>query len=159
MRIAPVVITIALLGLTACGGAYGPSGPGVGGGGGGGPVGSVTVGPGIEFVSRHNGSRQPAVDTIQAGATVTWTWSGNLPHNVRSIGSPSFTSSTTRTGSGTYAVRFDVPGAYRYDCVVHGLAMTGTIVVMAPAQATAEVADPVERSTLTHTTWTRRIVP
>lgn len=156
MRIAPVVITIALTGLAACSGAYGPSEPG---GGGGGPVGSVTVGPGIEFVSRHNGSRHPAVNTIQAGATVTWTWSGNLPHNVRSIGSPSFPSSATRTGSGTYALRFEVPGTYRYDCVVHGQAMTGTIVVTAPAQPAAEVADPVERSTLTHTTWTRSIVP
>jgi plastocyanin len=138
MRISPAVImTIALAGFTACSGAYGPSGPG----GGGGPVGSVSVGPGIVFVSRHNGSRNPAVDTIPTGATVTWTWNGSEPHSVRSIGSPSFASSGTLTGSGTYAVRFDVPGTYRYDCIVHGQAMTGTIVVTAAPPA--EAADPV----------------
>jgi hypothetical protein len=144
MRISPAVITIALIGLAACSGAYGPSGPG---GGGGGPVGSVTVGPGIEFVSRHNGSRHPAVDTIQAGATLTWTWSGNEPHNVRSIGSPSFQSSATLAGSGTYAVRFDVAGTYRYDCVVHGQAMTGTIVVTAAPQAAAAIVGRAGRPT------------
>lgn len=131
MRLSPaVIITI----LTACSSGYGPSDPG-GGGGGGGPVGSVTVGPGIVFVSRHNGSINPAVDTVVAGATVTWTWTGNDAHSVRSIGAPDFTSSNTKAGSGTYAVRFDVPGTYRYDCIVHGQAMTGTVVVMAAAQS------------------------
>ncbi len=124
-----VIVSILVAGLIACGNGYGPSGGGGGGGGGGGPVGSVRVGPGIEFVSRHNGTR-PAVDTIAAGATVTWTWSGNDPHSVRSIGTPSFQSSATLTGTGTYAVRFDTPGSYRYDCVVHGAAMSGKIVVL-----------------------------
>jgi plastocyanin len=124
MRVSPaVIITI----LTACSSGYGPSGPG----GGGGPVGSVTVGPSTAFVSRHNGSINPAVDTIVAGATVTWTWTGNDAHSVRSIGAPSFTSSNTKTGSGSYAVRFDVPGTYQYDCIVHGQAMTGRVVVTA----------------------------
>lgn len=126
-----VMLTIVLAGLAACSSAYGPGGGG-GGGGGGGPVGSVTVGPGIEFVSRHNGTKNPARDTIAAGATVTWTWSGNEPHNVRSVGTPSFASSGTLTGTGTYAVRFDVAGTYRYDCIVHGAAMSGTIVVTGP---------------------------
>src|SRR5207247_3847755 len=95
------------------GGGGGGGGGGVGGGGGGGggsPVGSVTAGPGIEFVSGHNGSSNAAVDTIAIGGTVTWTWTGSLPHSVQSVGSPSFASSSTMTGSGTYAVRFDAPG-------------------------------------------------
>ncbi len=95
-----VIMTIAFAGLAACSNSSGP------GGGGGGPVGSVTVGPGIEFVSRHNGTR-PATDTIAAGATVTWTWTGNEPHSVGSIGTPGFPSSATLTDNGTYAVRFD----------------------------------------------------
>ena len=93
-------------------------------------MGSVTAGPTIRFVSGHNGSTNPAVDTILIGRTVTWTWTGSLPHSVQSVGSPSFASSSTMTGSGTYAVRFDAPGTYQYDCAVHGQLMTGTIVVM-----------------------------
>src|SRR5205809_1924847 len=111
------------------GGGRREGGEGGGGGGGGGPAGSVTAGPGIQFVSGHNGSSNAAVDTIAIGSTVTWTWTGSLPHSVQSVGSPSFASSSTMTGSGTYAVRFDAPGTYQYDCAVHGQLMTGTIVV------------------------------
>jgi len=89
----------------------------------------VTAGPGIQFVSGHNGSSNAAVDTIAIGSTVTWTWTGSLPHSVQSVGSPSFASSSTMTGSGRYGVRFDTPGTYQYDCAVHGQSMTGTIVV------------------------------
>jgi len=92
-------------------------------------VGAVTVGAGIEFVSGHNGSRNPAVDTISVGGTVTWAWAGSLPHSVESMGSSSFSSSDIKTGSGSYAVKFTAPGTYQYDCAVHGTAMTGTIVV------------------------------
>ena len=123
---------LTLVALGACSGyggmaAYG--GRGGGGGGGGGAVGSVTVGPGIQFASGHNGSTNAAVDRIAVGGTVTWSWTGSLPHSVQTVGSPSFGSSTTMTGSGTYAVTFTAPGTYQYDCAVHGTAMTGTIVV------------------------------
>ena len=63
------------------------------------------------------------------GGTVTWTWSGSLPHSVQSLGSASFASGATMTGSGTYAVTFTVPGTYEYDCAVHGQLMTGRVVV------------------------------
>jgi hypothetical protein len=125
---------IAFAVLAGCGSNnYGTGGGGTvfggGGGGGGGPVGSITIGPGIQFVSGHNGSMNPAVDTIPVGGTATWTWAGSLPHSVRSVGSSSFASSATLTGSGTYAVRFSAAGTFQYDCAVHGQAMTGTIVV------------------------------
>ena len=126
---------VVLAALAGCGGymSSGPYGGGGGGGGGGGagggPVGSVTIGPGIQFVSGHNGSTNAAVDTIPVGSTVTWTWSGSLPHSVQSTGSSSFASSTTMTGNGTYAVTFPATGTYHYDCAVHGPLMTGTIVV------------------------------
>ena len=131
MRIRTAVIgMLALVLLAGCGG-YGGTGSygGGGGGGGGGLAGSVTAGPGIQFVSGHNGSTNAAVDTIAIGGTVTWTWTGSLPHSVQSVGSRSFASSSTMTGNGTYAVRFDTPGTYQYDCAVHGQLMTGTIVV------------------------------
>ena len=132
MRLPSAVIgMVTLWSFAACGNnSSGPYGGGTGGGGGGGgPVGSVTAGPGIQFVSGHNGSTNTAVDTIAAGGTVTWTWTGSLPHSIQSVGSPSFASSSTMTGSGTYAVTFTAPGTYQYDCAVHGQLMTGTIVV------------------------------
>lgn len=101
------------------------------GGGGGGAAGSVTIGN-IFFKSGHNGTQNPAVDTVAAGTTVTWTWTstGATPHSVLSEGAPTFTSSNTLTGSGqTYTFTFTTPGTYHYDCAVHGDAMTGTIVV------------------------------
>ena len=123
---------IGCLALAACGGnsSTGLYGSGDGGaGGGGGPVGAVTIGSGIRFASSHNGSQNPAVDTIPVGGTVTWTWTGSLPHGVHSTGSTSFTSSRIMTGSGMHAVTFTAPGTYQYDCAVHGTAMRGTIVV------------------------------
>ena len=131
MRIRTVLIkTFGLAGLAAgnaC--SSGTSAPATGTAVGRGPVGSIAIGSDIQFMSRHNASMNPAVDTIPVGATVTWNWVGALPHNVQSIGSPSFASSNIRTGNGTYAVTFSTPGTYRYDCAVHGAAMSGTIVV------------------------------
>jgi len=132
MRFSTAIIgVIGLASLAGCGSASGPYGGGTGGGqgGGGGPAGTVTLGPGIQFVSAHNGTQNPAVDTIPVRGSITWTWTGSLPHSVQSTGSTSFTSSGTKTGSGTYAVTFTAPGTYHYDCAVHGSAMTGTIVV------------------------------
>jgi plastocyanin len=99
--------------------------------GGGGAAGTVTVGN-IFFKSGHNSTQNPAVDTVTAGTTVTWTWTstGDTPHSVHSEEAPTFTSSNTLTGNGqTYTLTFTTPGTYHYDCAIHGDAMTGTIVV------------------------------
>ena len=132
----------AFIGMTAlaaaagCAGytASGPYGSGGGGGGGGGPVGSVTVGNSgqIVFISAHNGTANPAVDTVAVGDTVTWTWTNNqgISHSIQSQGPTAFASSPIMSGNGQrYAVKFAAPGTYPYDCAVHGQQMTGTIVV------------------------------
>src|SRR4051812_27461697 len=98
---------------------------------GGGTAGTVTVGN-IFFESGHNGTSNPAVDTVAVGDAVTWTWTntGNTPHSVFSDEDPMFASSDTLTGNGsTYSVTFTTPGTYVYECAIHGEAMTGTIVV------------------------------
>jgi plastocyanin len=144
MRIRNAVLIItALVTLVACGeSANGPNDPGDGGGGGGGgPAGNIRVGSGIQFVSAHNGTTNPAVDTVSAGDTVTWTWGGNLPHSVRSAGG-AFAGSPTFTGNGTHRVAFTTPGVFQYDCREHGNLMTGRIVVIAPEGITATAADP-----------------
>jgi len=86
----------------------------------------------IFFRSGHNGSQNPAVDTIAAGARVTWTWSAAGSHSIQSTGLPPevFRNSVVLSASGsTYSVRIFNPGTYTYDCAVHGAAMTGRIVV------------------------------
>lgn len=82
----------------------------------------------IFFKSGANATQNPAVDTIAAGGTVTWTWGGSLSHSAQSTGSPTFTSSTIKS-SGTYSVTFTTAGTYSYDCAVHGQSMTGRVVV------------------------------
>jgi len=104
-----------------------PTSPGTGGG----PVGSVIVGD-IFFQSGHNGTQNPAQDTVAAGQMVTWTWTntGSTSHSVQSTSSPSFTSSNILTGNGqTYTFPFTQPGTYHYQCAVHGSLMTGVVVV------------------------------
>jgi plastocyanin/uncharacterized protein YjdB len=80
------------------------------------------------FRSVANNTQNAAVDTVAVGGTVTWTWVGASNHSVESTGAPSFTSSTTKI-SGTYAFTFNSAGTYTYDCGVHGLSMTGRVVV------------------------------
>jgi plastocyanin len=91
---------------------------------------TVTVGPGVLFTSVRNGTSNPAVDTVAVNGTVTWSWaSGSLSHGIGSTGTPSFTSQTSAQTSGTYQVTFTTAGTYTYDCIVHGTAMNGRIVV------------------------------
>jgi plastocyanin len=101
--------------------------------GGNGPVGSVTVGNNF-FQSAHNGTKNPAIDTVAVGATVTWTWTntGSVSHSVKSDSMPgaTFTSSAIQSGDGTtYTFTFTAAGTYEYDCAVHGESMNGRVVV------------------------------
>jgi plastocyanin len=95
------------------------------------PTAAVSVGNNV-FTSGHNGSANPAVDTVAAGGTVTWTWTnaGGVQHSVRSLNSPVFRNSVVMSGDGsTYQLVARRPGTYQYDCAIHGAAMTGMIVV------------------------------
>jgi plastocyanin len=48
---------------------------------------------------------------------------------------PGFVSSGLETGNGSrYELMFITPGTYRYNCAIHGDLMTGTIVVISPAE-------------------------
>jgi plastocyanin len=144
-----------MVAVAACSG-YSPTGPTSGGGGsGGGYGGGGGVGTGggtgsntsggtptsgdvavivgnIFMKSGHNGSVNPAVDTVATGGSATWTWTntGDVPHGIRSLGSPSFPTGAVLTGDGNiYRVTFNRAGTYQYDCLIHGTMMPGTIVV------------------------------
>jgi plastocyanin len=125
-------------GGTGTGGGYGGGG-GTGSGTGGNTSGSTPTSGDVAVIvgnifmkSEHNGSVNPAVDTVAVGGSVTWTWTNtrNVPHGIQSLASPSFTTGTVLTGDGnTYRVTFNTTGTYQYDCLVHGTMMPGTIVV------------------------------
>lgn len=152
MRHAMILLVSGMLAtslLAGCGSDNTPTGPSTGGGGttpppgGGSPApatASVTVGD-IFFRSDHNGTSNPAVDTVAVNGTVTWTWapSVTMAHSVQSVGSPTFTSSTIMSGAGsTQEATFTTAGSYQYDCAVHGQLMTGKIVVMAAAASPSQ---------------------
>jgi plastocyanin len=63
---------------------------------------------------------------VKRGATVTWKWAGEDPHNVTGHGFKSRTQTT-----GTFRHRFTKAGTYKYVCTIHAksFAMHGTIVV------------------------------
>src|SRR5205809_7916397 len=76
MRHIPLMLAATL--LAGCGGVTSP-------GGGGHPVGDVSVGN-IFFRSVHNGTQNPAVDTIAAGDSITWAWNAAGSHSIQSTG-------------------------------------------------------------------------
>src|SRR5256885_13945158 len=76
MRRVPLILAATL--LAGCGGVTSP-------GGGGHPVGDVVVGN-IFFRSAHNGTTNPAVDTIAAGDSITWARDAAGAPTVRSNG-------------------------------------------------------------------------
>lgn len=72
----------------------------------------------------------PSQISVRRGESVTWRFLDAAllsHHNVTSTGGARFRSSRTMT-TGSYTVRFDRPGTYRYMCTVHFF-MTGSVVV------------------------------
>src|SRR2546430_17633193 len=76
MRRIPLMLAATL--LAGCGGVTSP-------GGGGHPVGDGLVGN-IFFRSAHNGTTNPAVDTIAARDSITWSWKAAGARSIHSTG-------------------------------------------------------------------------
>jgi plastocyanin len=64
----------------------------------------------------------PSSLTIQRGDTVRWSWSGSVPHNVRSQGRTSRTAARL-----TYSQRFTRRGSFRVVCTVHAATQRMTV--------------------------------
>jgi plastocyanin len=73
-----------------------------------------------------NFSFAPAVLTIPAGTTVTWTNRDDIPHTVTE--SAQHFKSTALDTDDSFSHTFDEPGTYEYFCSLHPK-MTGRIVV------------------------------
>lgn len=96
---------------------------------------------------------EPATITIEAGDTVTWTNSGDLPHTV-TADDGAFDSGQMASGD-TFQQSFDSEGTFEYFCEIHstadGSAMNGTVVVEAAAatEAPTETGTPTPEQTPT----------
>jgi plastocyanin len=72
---------------------------------------------------------EPAVDTVAASGSVTWTWIEIGTHSVR-FDDAGFPEGAPFTDSGSsFSMTFPAAGTYTYDCGIHGPVMAGTIVV------------------------------
>src|ERR1051326_3893190 len=70
----------------------------------------------------------PASKTVAKGTVVTWTNNDGFAHTVTSNDGTSFNSGTVN-GGGTYSYTANIAGSFDYHCTIHGMAMSGTLVV------------------------------
>ncbi|HEX5436371.1 MAG TPA: plastocyanin/azurin family copper-binding protein [Gemmatimonadaceae bacterium] len=120
-RVALIICLIALPGLAACGGSSTAPG-GNNNGGQTGTSGNSTS----NAISVGNDFYSPSSTTVAVGTTVTWTW--NSSGEDHSVTFDDGADSGIKT-SGTYTRTFSTAGTYPYHCLVHGAAMSGTVVV------------------------------
>ena len=75
-------------------------------------------------------SFSPLAVTISAGQSVTWKNTDAIAHTTTSnaIPTPIWNSGNMLPGA-TYSVYFPTAGTYTYNCLIHGVAMSGTVVV------------------------------
>ncbi len=79
-------------------------------------------------ISIYNMSFSPSSKTVAIGTVVKWTNNDGYPHTVTSNDGTSFDSGNMSAG-GTYSYTPMVAGTYAYHCTIHGMAMSGTLIV------------------------------
>ncbi len=124
----PRYVALACLVLAAGCGGSGGSGTDPGGGGGGGTPPPTCV-PGSGTVCLVTGNQfNPTQITIAAGTAVTYNNTSGTTHNVTftTTGAPG---NVADFASGTQVVTFPTAGTYNYHCTIHGLSMSGVVVV------------------------------
>jgi plastocyanin len=75
-------------------------------------------------------SFSPVTVTISAGQYVTWTNTDTTTHTTTSnaLPTPIWNSGNMAPGA-TYSFSFPAVGTYTYNCLIHGVAMSGTVIV------------------------------
>jgi len=118
--IVSALICATLFIVFSCGksGGYSYSNPPAGGS-------SGSTGSGISMM---NMTFSPASKTVAKGTVVTWTNNDGYAHTVTSNDGTSFNSGTIDGGK-TYSYTASVAGTFEYHCLIHGIAMSGTLIV------------------------------
>ncbi len=126
MRISRYVAVACFVLAVGCGSAGGDAGTGPGAGGGNPPP---TCVPGSGTVCLVSGNQfNPTSITIAHGTSVSYNNISGTTHNVTftTSGAPG---NVADFASGTQLVNFPTPGTYNYHCTIHGLSMSGVVVV------------------------------
>jgi plastocyanin len=79
-------------------------------------------------ISAYNMSFSPATKTVTKGTVVTWKNNDSYPHTVTSNDGTTFNSGNI-AGGGSYSYTANTAGTFEYHCTIHGLAMSGTLIV------------------------------
>jgi plastocyanin len=87
------------------------------------PPGPEVVSPGDASVTVEDSFFDAANLSVPVGATVRWTWTGRLRHNVFIASGPRNVHSTTEGHGFVFRKRFTVPGTYRLFCFLHPVTM------------------------------------
>lgn len=120
LGITTLLTLLALSGLS-CGGDDNPTNPG---GGGGGADKTITI-------VGNNGasSYSPNPDTVTVGQTVAWHNADGTTHTATENGG-AFNTGNIGSGGTSAAIAMGTPGSFPYHCTIHGLSMSGTLVVV-----------------------------
>ena len=117
MRLMTVIAACGVVVGAACGGGEDPLEP---------PPGPPVASAGVSVSDNFFG---PATVRLSVGGTVTWTWNGNVAHNINfTSGTPRPPGTPTAQTSGTYVATFGTIGQYNYNCTLHA-GMRGAIFV------------------------------
>lgn len=115
--------------LIACGGGgSSTTGPGTTGGTNTGGTGG-TVAVATNAVAMKDLAFNPSAIKVASGATVTWTNSDGVGHNVTFDGGAVPASGTIAAGDAKALTMPTAAGTYPYHCTIHGTAMSGTVQV------------------------------
>jgi len=79
-------------------------------------------------ISMINMTFSPATKTVAKGTVVTWTNNDGYDHTVTSNDGTSFNSGNIGSGK-TFSYTAAVAGTFEYHCLIHGIAMSGTLIV------------------------------
>ncbi len=79
-------------------------------------------------ISMYNMAFSPATKTVAKGTVVKWTNNDGYSHTVTSDDGTTFDSGNI-VGGGTYSYTASVAGTFNYHCTIHGVAMSGTLIV------------------------------
>lgn len=90
---------------------------------------TVEVGAGPDQMSFVDEDSLDDTSTITVGTTINWVWVGTLPHSTTSQSPAEPWDSGVSAAPHSFSHTFNTAGIFEYICTVHGVPMTGIVIV------------------------------